>query len=93
MTEDAELLDLVEEITRRAVANHIINHPEIGAVLDARHGAQSVGCAYDTEAWARENAPEWLERVLLQNEQYWTEGRAGFLSAVLASDGWWWKSV
>lgn len=76
---------------RAQVANHIIDHPEIGAVLDSQCGAQSEGCAYDTPERAREAAPAWLEELLQDAEALWSRGEPAPIRAVLASDGWWWK--
>lgn len=82
-----EVLALSEVIVLR----HVINHPELGAVLDSQCGAQSDGCAYDTADRAREAAPDWLDRILRECEELWRCGQPAPIRAVLASDGWWWK--
>jgi hypothetical protein len=70
---------------------HIIIHPEIGAVLESQCGAQSEGCAYDTLERSEEVAPQWMKAILLDNRAAWASGLPGTINAVLASDGWWWR--
>jgi len=72
---------------------HVIDHPELGPVLESQCGAQSEGCAYDTPDRSEEAAPEWLRPILAENRKRWAAGQPGTISAALASDGWWWRIV
>lgn len=77
--------------TRNYLLKHVIDHPEIGAVLDSQCGAQSDGCTYDTPDRSEAAAPTWLKDELVYQRQLWAAGKPGDIAAVLASDGWWWK--
>lgn len=91
----SEAIDLGKRLGSRSavveILGHVIDHPEIGAVLDSQCGAQSEGCAFDTADRSREAAPEWLDRLLCACEMLWRAGHLAPIRAVLASDGWWWK--
>lgn len=69
----------------------MINHPEIGMVLDSQCGAQSTGCAYDTLDRSEEAAPQWLKAELARQRALWSQGEPGTIATALASDGWWWR--
>lgn len=71
--------------------SHVIDHPELGAVLDSQCGAQSEGCAFDTSDRSESAAPGWLAFLLAECRQLWAIGRPAPIRAALASDGWWWK--
>lgn len=77
-------------VTAAGFALHIIDHPELGAVLDSQCGAQSIGCDFDTPERSEEAAPSWLKAILEENRTIWARGERGYISSALASDGWWW---
>jgi len=70
---------------------NVITHPEIGDVLESRCGAQSAGSCYDTAENSLAAAPADGREYIRRSQELWEAGQPGRISAVLASDGWWWR--
>lgn len=63
-------------------------HPELGTVLLYSDGAQSAGSMWDTPGEGA-NTAHW--ETVAENRALWAQGKPGYITAALASDGWWWK--